>query len=99
MSGKAVLNVNSYTILDQVYESLAEWKEVKLEIQGHTDSQGSEAANLKLSQARADAVRMYLIKKGISKTGSELLVMVKPSQSPIMHSRRKGETEELSCIE
>jgi outer membrane protein OmpA-like peptidoglycan-associated protein len=66
MSGKAVLNVNSYTILDQVYESLAEWKEVKLEIQGHTDSQGSEAANLKLSQARADAVRMYLIKKGIS---------------------------------
>lgn len=66
MSGKAVLTVNSYTILDQVYESLAEWQEVKLEIQGHTDSQGSDVANLKLSQARAEAVRMYLIKKGIS---------------------------------
>ncbi|HEX3019853.1 MAG TPA: OmpA family protein [Chitinispirillaceae bacterium] len=66
MSGKAILNVNSYTILDQVYESLSEWKEVKLEIQGHTDSQGSDVANLKLSQARADAVRMYLINKGIS---------------------------------
>lgn len=66
MSGKAILNVNSYTILNQVYESLAEWKEVKLEIQGHTDSQGSDAANLKLSQARADAVRTYLIQKGVA---------------------------------
>lgn len=66
MSGKAILNVNSYTILDHVYESLAEWTEVKLEIQGHTDSQGSDVANLKLSQARADAVRAYLIQKGIS---------------------------------
>jgi len=66
MSGKAVLNSNSYTILDQVYESLNEWHEVKLEIQGHTDNLGSDVVNLKLSQARAEAVRDYLIQKGIS---------------------------------
>jgi outer membrane protein OmpA-like peptidoglycan-associated protein len=63
--GKAVLTSNSYTILDQVYESLVEWPEVKLEIQGHTDNVGNNMTNLKLSQKRADAVRLYLIQKGI----------------------------------
>ena len=63
--GKAVLTSNSYTILDQVYESLVEWPEVKLEIQGHTDNVGNNMTNLKLSQQRADAVRLYLIQKGI----------------------------------
>ncbi len=63
--GKAILTVNSYTILDQVYESLVEWPEVKLEIQGHTDNVGDNMKNLKLSQSRADAVKMYLVKKGI----------------------------------
>ncbi|MBN1307467.1 MAG: OmpA family protein [Chitinispirillaceae bacterium] len=63
--GKAVLTVNSYTILDQVYESLVEWPEVKLEIQGHTDNTGNNMANLKLSQLRADAVKKYLVQKGI----------------------------------
>ncbi len=64
--GKAVLTTNSYTILDQVYESLVEWPEVKLEIQGHTDNLGDKIANLRLSQQRADAVKAYLVKKGIS---------------------------------
>lgn len=63
--GKSVLTSNSYTILDQVYESLAEWTEVKLEIQGHTDNMGSNMTNLKLSQRRADAVKTYLVGKGI----------------------------------
>ncbi len=36
-----------------------------LEIAGHTDSIGSEAANLKLSRQRADAVRRYLVEQGI----------------------------------
>ena len=64
-AGKAVLTSNSFTILDQVYESLVEWPEVKLEIQGHTDNMGNNMTNLKLSQKRADAVKMYLVKKGI----------------------------------
>ncbi|HYG02667.1 MAG TPA: OmpA family protein, partial [Chryseosolibacter sp.] len=33
----------------------------RLNISGHTDSQGSEESNLKLSQARADAIREYLV--------------------------------------
>jgi outer membrane protein OmpA-like peptidoglycan-associated protein len=64
-SGKAVLTPNSYSILDDVAESLREWPEVKLEIQGHTDSQGSAAYNLQLSQMRAEAVRTYFVRQGI----------------------------------
>ncbi|MBN1575293.1 MAG: OmpA family protein [Chitinispirillaceae bacterium] len=64
-AGKAILTVNSYTILDQVYESLVEWPEVKLEIQGHTDNRGNNMSNLKLSQLRADAVKIYLVQKGV----------------------------------
>ena len=42
------------------------WKEnEKIEIAGHTDNVGNDADNLKLSQQRADAIRQYLIKKGI----------------------------------
>lgn len=63
--GKAVLTPNSYRLLDDVHASLAEWKEVKLEIQGHTDSQGRDETNLRLSQQRAEAVVEYLVGKGV----------------------------------
>jgi outer membrane protein OmpA-like peptidoglycan-associated protein/Mg-chelatase subunit ChlD len=39
--------------------------EMKIELQGHTDSRGDDELNQKLSQARADAVRIYLIDQGI----------------------------------
>ncbi len=64
-SNKSVLTSDSKTILDQVAASLIERPDVKVEIGGHTDSQGSDAHNLKLSNARADAVMQYLISKGV----------------------------------
>ena len=39
---------------------------MKVEVQGHTDSQGDDDFNLKLSQRRAESVRLYLIKRGIT---------------------------------
>lgn len=65
-SGKTLLTPNSYTVLDRVYESLNEWEKVRLEIRGHTDNQGDNNLNLRLSQLRAEAVMRYLIEKGIS---------------------------------
>ncbi len=64
--GKATLTGDSYVILDQVYASLVEWPEVKVEIRGHTDSIGSRLSNKRLSYNRAMSVRNYLIQKGIS---------------------------------
>lgn len=62
---KSILTPDSKTILDKVAASLIERPDVKVEIAGHTDSKGSDAYNLKLSNARADAVMQYLIGKGV----------------------------------
>jgi len=59
---KADIKPESYPVLDSIALFLKEYPNVKVEIGGHTDSRGSDAYNLKLSQARANAVREYLIK-------------------------------------
>jgi len=62
---KAVLVPESLTVLDRVAASLADWSDVRVEIGGHTDSQGAAGYNLKLSEKRAQAVMDYLVGKGI----------------------------------
>jgi outer membrane protein OmpA-like peptidoglycan-associated protein len=47
--------------LDKLANFLVDHPTFKLEISGHTDSQGKEDLNLRLSQARADAIKAYLI--------------------------------------
>ena len=49
-----------------VAAALAAQPALRIEIVGHTDSVGSSARNLKLSQARAGSVRKYLVAKGLS---------------------------------
>jgi OOP family OmpA-OmpF porin len=52
--------------LDEVAAALAGQPELHLDIKGYTDSTGSAAYNLKLSQRRAEAVKAYLVSKGIN---------------------------------
>lgn len=61
---KARLMVNAQTILDTLAPAFTGQPNLRVEIAGHTDSIGSAEANLKLSQARAEAVRTYLISRG-----------------------------------
>jgi outer membrane protein OmpA-like peptidoglycan-associated protein len=65
-SGKAVLTPTSTDSLERAYLVLSENPEVTVEIQGYTDNTGRKAINMKISQARADAVRTWLINKGIA---------------------------------
>ena len=61
---KARLSANAQTILDTIAPAFLGQATLNVEIAGHTDSIGSAAANLKLSQQRAEAVRNYLISRG-----------------------------------
>jgi outer membrane protein OmpA-like peptidoglycan-associated protein len=64
-SGSAALTQDSYRVLDEVVRSLMAYPEVRVEIQGYTDSVGKASANLTLSQKRAESVRQYLANAGI----------------------------------
>ena len=63
-SGSSTLTADSDEQLQEVARALDRYPDARIEIQGHTDSQGAAAANLKLSQARANSVRQWLIDQG-----------------------------------
>ncbi len=64
-TGKAKIRSDSFTLLDEIAAVLNDNPDIKLvEVAGHTDNTGSEESNMKLSQARAEAVMMHLVKKG-----------------------------------
>jgi OOP family OmpA-OmpF porin len=64
-SGKATLTAAGRTVLDQMSVALLKVKGKKVELIGHTDNAGSRAGNLSLSQARAEAVKAYVVGKGV----------------------------------
>ncbi|MDD5308526.1 MAG: OmpA family protein [Deltaproteobacteria bacterium] len=63
-SNQATLLPEARTRLDQVAAVLLTTKERNLVVEGHTDSRGTDAHNIDLSQRRADAVRSYLVQQG-----------------------------------
>jgi OOP family OmpA-OmpF porin len=62
-SGKSEVASEDYAALDLVGLVFRDWPQLKIEIGGHTDSKGVAKTNVKLSEARANAVRDYLLKK------------------------------------
>jgi outer membrane protein OmpA-like peptidoglycan-associated protein len=63
---KATIKSVSFALLDDVAQALKDNPKIKVEVQGHTDSVGNDAYNLKLSQSRAESVKAYIAKKGIA---------------------------------
>ncbi len=64
-TGKSILRPESFPELDRIVEIMKKFPTLKLEISGHTDNQGADAANMKLSQNRAQAVVDYIVSQGI----------------------------------
>ncbi len=66
-TGKSSVRADSTELLDEVAAAMAAHPEVEhVVIEGHTDTSGSAARNRRLSQERADAVRSYLVLKGVA---------------------------------
>jgi outer membrane protein OmpA-like peptidoglycan-associated protein len=65
-TGKSTLTPESETILNGVAESLVAHDSIRVQVTGHTDITGSLALNRRLSRARAEAVRQYLVSRGVA---------------------------------
>jgi len=63
---QATLRPDAVAILDRAAATLQQWGTIKVEVAGHTDSWSDDDHNLRLSQRRAEAVRDYLVAKGIA---------------------------------
>lgn len=98
---KATLRPESIEELERVVKFLRENPSLRVEIAGHTDSDGSDAYNLRLSQARAQAVVDYLISRGIE--SSRLIARgygesrpVAPNDTP--ENKQKNRRTELKIL-
>lgn len=65
-TASAVIMDKSFALLDEVANTILAFELKQLEVQGHTDSRGSDSYNQDLSQRRADSVRAYLMDAGVS---------------------------------
>lgn len=64
-SGKSTIKNESMPVVDQIIEMLNQAPDIQISIEGHTDSDGKNESNLKLSEARAKAVVQAITKGGI----------------------------------
>ena len=64
--GNASIRKESFSELDNLAELMSLKPNMVIEIAGHTDSKGSNETNLTLSQERAEAVKQFLVAKGIT---------------------------------
>lgn len=65
-TGSAMLTDGAKVVLDKMAETLNGAPDLNVEVQGHTDNTGSAANNTRLSGLRAEAVRTYLVSKGVN---------------------------------
>ncbi len=65
-TGSDRIRTTSFKDLDNVVAIMNQYKDLKVNIDGHTDNIGKESANVDLSMRRAIAVNDYLVKKGIN---------------------------------
>ena len=93
LSGAVMFKTNDSVLLSiaerqlaKVAEALQEQNEdKKIVIEGHTDSRGSDRANIQLSQQRADSVRSYLISQGVS--SGRISAIGKGESQPIANNK------------
>ena len=64
-TGKYTFQESSYAVLDNIVRIMNEYPTAKFHIAGYTDSTGSDKINIPLSDNRANAVKVYLIEKGV----------------------------------
>ena len=90
---KSVLKEESLPVLDEIIAAMIDQPNLKVEIDGHTDSDGTNEHNLKLSKNRAKSVEAYFISKGI--TASRITTNGFGSSKPIGPDKNKNRRVEF----
>ncbi len=86
-TGAATILKTSFRLLDDAARLFAQFPSLRVEISGHTDDQGPDDANLALSTQRAEAVKAYLVAKGVA---PERLVAVGFGETKPVASNKTG---------
>jgi OOP family OmpA-OmpF porin len=96
---KAVLKPEGKAAIDsEIITKLAQVQKLELVlVTGHTDPIGTQQYNQKLSERRADAVRDYLVSKGVPKDKIETLGMGKTQPVPGVVCKQKNMKELIAC--
>ncbi|HUS64496.1 MAG TPA: OmpA family protein [Kofleriaceae bacterium] len=94
---KATIKRVSYGLLDEVAQVLEDHPTIQVRIEGHTDSQGKDAFNLKLSRSRAASVRQYLMGQGID--GSRMVSEGYGERQPLADNRTAAGRAENRRVE
>lgn len=96
-SGKATIKSKSFPLLDQIAAIFVENSNYIIEVQGHTDNTGKAEVNKVLSQKRADAVRDYMIAKGVD--FQRLTAVGYGSEQPIADNKTKAGRQKNRRVE
>jgi outer membrane protein OmpA-like peptidoglycan-associated protein len=94
---RATIKRVSYPLLDEVAQAMSDLPRVRVRIEGHTDSQGSDSFNLKLSRQRAAAVRTYLVRQGID--GDRMVAEGYGESMPLADNRSGAGREQNRRVE
>ncbi|HRG53255.1 MAG TPA: OmpA family protein, partial [Bacteroidia bacterium] len=101
-NGKDIIRNTSYESLDALAGLMQKKPNWRLKISGHTDNKGAAASNLKLSKNRAEAVKKYLVEKGIdaSRFKTEFFGSKKPiADNKTEEGRQKNRRVEMLLVE
>ncbi len=96
-TGKADITPESEGTLQQALKTLNTYKEISVEISGHTDNVGNAKSNQRLSERRANAVRDWLISKGID--GNRITAVGYGQDKPIAPNDTKENKQKNRRIE
>jgi len=87
--GSAEVKPENYKVLSKVEKAINIFSDNQIIVQGHTDSQGGDKLNMKLSKERADAVRAYLIANMPNYDKSNISSMGYGESKPIANNESK----------
>lgn len=96
-TGRDTILFDSYPLLDEIGAAIADLPDMRVVIEGHTDSQGAASYNMDLSRRRAEAVREYLISRGVS--GTQLRAVGYGEERPIATNQTEAGREQNRRVE